>query len=57
LDRVIFSGANPAIRCNLLFFLKEKNKRISTTIGAKNSVNNKLLVKKISFLTKQKKTK
>jgi hypothetical protein len=29
-------GANPAIRYNLLFF-KEKNKRISTTIGAKNS--------------------
>jgi hypothetical protein len=31
---LIFFGAIPAFRYNLLFF-KEKNKRISTTIGAK----------------------
>ena len=31
------SGANPAIRCNLLFF-KEKNKRISSAIGASKTI-------------------
>jgi hypothetical protein len=31
---LFFSGANPAIRSNLLLF-KEKSKRISTSIGAR----------------------